>query len=484
MFRRCYYPVAGAVTLLWVLGSPGLLDAQTRLKFPVAKARPPLGMPGLTHPPLHKPPIHKDHAFDHFKGHTFDPKGHAFDHLKGHTFDAKGHAFDHLKGHTFDAKGHVFDHLKGHTFDAKGHAFDHLKGSAFDHLRRDKRKFPGTVRPELLTSFQWQSFVNPWTSNIVTAGGIPSMPGIVTGGGGIPNMPGYTSGSIPAADPGSADVMRAYADLLKADQEARIRSEEAKWMGLETIKKRAETELYIKSITPNWTEKQAKIANNVLARARITTNPNEISSGNSLNILLNDLRKVLGRKVASNSIYLSEEILENINVTAKSGNLGLLRNGGTFTWPRALTVQGMVSQEDRKDIEDKAQVLVQEACSNNVPRKTLAELKKFLNGTAEKLAQRVDDIPAGQYLEGKRFLNHFTAACLALENGEAPAYFKFRKWSSGGKTIQDVVDYLVKEGLQFAAAVPGDEGAYRAIHSALAAYDLEISRPVSMSTNK
>ena len=305
--------------------------------------------------------------------------------------------------------------------------------------------------------------------------------------GGIPSMmSGYPSGTTPAADslPVTADIMRAYADLIKANQEASIIKEESELMHLETLKKRAETKSYIESITPSWTQRQAKITRNVVARAQTTTNPNEICSGNSLNILLNDLRKWRGSKVTSNPILLGEDVLENINVTAKNGNFGLLRNGGAFTWPAALSLHGIVSKEDRKDIEDKAQVLVQEACSNNIPQKTLADLKKFLNGTAEKLARRVDDIPAGQYLECKRFLNHFTAACRALENGEALSYFKFRKWISGGKTIQDVVDYLVKEGLQFAAAVPGDEGAYRAIHSALAAYNLEISRPVSMSTNK
>ena len=44
-----------------------------------------------------------------------------------------------------------------------------------------------------------------------------------------------------------------------------------------------------------------------------------------------------------------------------------------------------------------------------------------------------------------------------------------------GKTIQDVVDYMVQEGLEFASAVPGDEGAYRALHSALASYNMQVN---------
>ena len=52
-------------------------------------------------------------------------------------------------------------------------------------------------------------------------------------------------------------------------------------------------------------------------------------------------------------------------------------------------------------------------------------------------------------------------------------YLTFSKDFVGkGKTVQDLVDYMVQKGLRFAPAVSGDEAAYQALYSALQAYDL------------
>ena len=96
-----------------------------------------------------------------------------------------------------------------------------------------------------------------------------------------------------------------------------------------------------------------------------------------------------------------------------------------------------------------------------------------------KIPKRINSTPAGDYLEAKRFLNNFEAACVALEKGEAVPYFRFQNWIDKGMTIQDVAGYMIREGLYFAPAVPGDEQAYRALHSALAAYDVEVHALVS-----
>lgn len=294
---------------------------------------------------------------------------------------------------------------------------------------------------------------------------------------------GDGGGPVVTADP--ANILRAMTEAAKGNQEAYILREEAEQMKLDTLKKRAETDNYIKSITPTWGERQAKIARDLLANAQNTTNPIEISSGRALNVLLNDLRKYIGKKSFS-STPLGEDVLRRINVTAMEnhGNLGLLRNDGNFTWPHALTQKGITSAEDREEIESRARALLQQAALGYVPRNDLAELEGLLNAISTKLARKANEIPGAQYLDAKRFLHGFNAARIALETGEGPAYFKYQKWISGGKTIQDVVDYMVQDGLQFASAIPGDESAYRAVHSALAAYDMEVNQfvPLTLTT--
>jgi hypothetical protein len=316
-----------------------------------------------------------------------------------------------------------------------------------------------------------------FSASFFAAGGIFSglagVPGMGFPAGG-PTSGGSSSSSSSSDVPAdSAGIMRAYADIIEASERARMLREDAEQKRLDTLKKKAETQAYLESITPSWTQKQAKIDREILVHAQGTTNLFEITSGKALNILLADLRKTCGRKVVSSSNFLAEEALGHINVTTKNGNLGLLRNEGAFTWPQALIRDDIVSEEDRAVIKVLARALIRS--KGNFPRNMLEDLDRFLVSTESKLASKVNDIPTGQYLEAKRFLSSFQAARTALENGEGAAYFKFQKWVRGGKTIQDVVDYMVQEGLEFASAVPGDEGAYRALHSALASYNMQVN---------
>ena len=69
----------------------------------------------------------------------------------------------------------------------------------------------------------------------------------------------------------------------------------------------------------------------------------------------------------------------------------------------------------------------------------------------------------------------FHEATVALERGEAESQAKFQRYIEGGKTVQDVVEYMLQNGLRFAAATANDEAAYRAIHSALATYDIAVN---------
>jgi hypothetical protein len=138
-----------------------------------------------------------------------------------------------------------------------------------------------------------------------------------------------------------------------------------------------------------------------------------------------------------------------------------------------------VSKEERETIELKARAAVQQAVQGNLPKSVLTGLRSFSNTTRERLFKRINSIPGSDYLEAKRFLNNFDAAVLALEKGETVPYFRFQNWIDKGKTIQDIADYMIREGLSFAPAVPGDEQAYRSLHSALAAYDMEVHQLVA-----
>jgi hypothetical protein len=81
------------------------------------------------------------------------------------------------------------------------------------------------------------------------------------------------------------------------------------------------------------------------------------------------------------------------------------------------------------------------------------------------------DLPFAVYTEAKTFLNNRDDAIAALRQQGVGNYFT-GKLAIKAKTIPELVDFMTKQGLQFAPAVPGDEPAYATLHEALANYDL------------
>jgi hypothetical protein len=344
------------------------------------------------------------------------------------------------------------------------------------------------VPPAVSGGFAPGGFVNPYTPSL--GGGFvnPYTPG--GGGAGLSSPFPYGGGGYPYTFippegyflQGAAAVMNAYGNVVTSSEQARLMREQANQAKIETAKKRFEYELYVKANTPTYTEIQAKIAKDTLKRIQNTNNVAEIWSGRAPKILLDDLRnKVQTKKVSVDAIPLSEDVLQHLNITTKAGsssNLGLLRNQGRFSWPTALS--DLLTREEREKIETYASQAVNKASNGADPGTLVPDLQSALEKARDLLLQKVNEIPTTQYIQAKRFLNDFDAAALALSQKEnANKYFQFQKWVSGGKTIQEVVDYMTKEGLEFAPAVQGDESAYQALNSALQAYNIAFNNQVA-----
>src|SRR5207237_142535 len=138
-------------------------------------------------------------------------------------------------------------------------------------------------------------------------------------------------------------------------------------------KRRFDLDRYIKDNTPSFTEEQARISKLVLRKVQNTSNPFDIWSGSSLNVLLDDLRKYPGKRPSLEPIALSDDVLSRLNVTKTFGNLGLLRDDGRFKWP--LGVQELVPADKQKDIEVYAATLVSKARNGKVDPNVLRDLR-------------------------------------------------------------------------------------------------------------
>jgi len=334
-------------------------------------------------------------------------------------------------------------------------------------------------------------YTNPYASGGAgggyTSGGYPgtSSYGSSYGGGG-----GYTSGYDPyssySSDPyggylrGEASLANAFGQQAIQIQQANLLAEMVKQAKLDTKKKAFDTAAYFRDNTPTFSQEQAKIQRQTLQRIQTTANPIEIQSGKSLNILLDSLKKQVGKKAPVATPSLEEDVLKHLNVTSKGKNLGLLRNNGQFTWPVALRNREIADPTQLTSIEKEAHRLFRQAADARPDLEGLGNLEKALGQIRDTLTKKVNDVPTRQYLDAQRFLDDFEAAIAALSAGDAIPYFDFQqKFSGGGKTAQELVEYMHRNGLRFAPAVLGDEAAYQAAHTALVAYSVALDNQVA-----
>ena len=97
-----------------------------------------------------------------------------------------------------------------------------------------------------------------------------------------------------------------------------------------------------------------------------------------------------------------------------------------------------------------------------------------LNADLKQLSQSVEksELSVGDYIAAKDYLSQVGAAVRALGDPNVANYFNHK---FNAKNVAELVDDMRTKGLDFAAAAPGDEGAYRALQQALVAYDYTIT---------
>jgi hypothetical protein len=240
----------------------------------------------------------------------------------------------------------------------------------------------------------------------------------------------------------------------------------------DTARKKFDLEMYLRANTPSFADEQGRIAKNVLKRIQIASMPLEILSGKALNILLDDIRKFPLKKAAIDPLPLNEDVVSHLNVTGKAQGIGMLRDGGKLDWPTAFD---FVAPETREAINRQTQRLVASALQGNVDRQLLVDIDSRMEDIKTRFVKMVNEMPGSNYLDGDRFLTEYQLARIGIQEGQAPVQVKFQQFVKGGKTMQEIADYMVANGLKFASAAFHDDAAYRALHSAMVAFDIALN---------
>jgi len=309
-------------------------------------------------------------------------------------------------------------------------------------------------------------------------------------GGGYGGYPSYynTSGTGPTLQ-GLASYNQSLGQYQIQIQQARIIREQSRQMQIETARKRLELEAYyerMKMTAPKLREIEQLTD---LEWARKDPPAVEVWSGKSLNVLLKSI-KGAGRNNLRNGpqIDLSDVSLESVNLTdaANRGNVGLLkqtdRDGKlVLNWPAAFE-----RPKYAKQVEGLTRSMSEAVAALKDKRKpgssTMKDVQKDFRTLSDSIAETgsTDELSPSQYIEAKRFLKQLDQAIKALNDPKASRYFD--DWKPKGKTVRELVDHMMANGLEFAPATSGDEAAYSALYQALRAFESELVQSKSSSS--
>jgi hypothetical protein len=324
---------------------------------------------------------------------------------------------------------------------------------------------------------------NPYAGYGVGGGATLSSTGYTGGGPGgydgpyNPYYNPYNYAETPFRDyfSGIADLTNAYGKYKIDFQRARILHQQVEMAKLDYRRRQFDEWRYRIENMPDPEALRQRDRAREVARARRAPPITEVLSAKSLNDLLEHIKEEHSKGMRGPPLQLDDETLKRINVrTAHGGNIGLLKNG-KLSWP--LPLRSADFEENRKKLETALEDAINRAKINgSVDATLLKDMLAALQGlhaTLDKV-DTVSKITTAQYIEGKRYLNFLDDAMRALQDPNVANYFG-GEFQARGKSVGDLVEYMKNKGLEFAAAVPGDEAAYRALHNALAAYDENLS---------
>ena len=265
---------------------------------------------------------------------------------------------------------------------------------------------------------------------------------------------------------GYADVIGSIGRLEVDEQRANLQRQQVQRERLENWKRHFDYWRYWRENVPTAEDDRQRYLQAQLTRSLNDPPPGEVYSGQAMNTLLDNLAKKVGSgtDLPGGSPALDADTLRHLNVTATpgKGNPGLLKNEGRLSWPTAL--REPLFEPERDVISNLAPVLYDQAVRGRVDPVSLANMNNALRELDRKLTESVQDMSPNQYAETRRFLSALGGMATVLGQPGAGDHLSP---APKGRTIGDLVQYMLSKGLRFAPAVSGDEGAYQAAYAAL-----------------
>jgi len=271
--------------------------------------------------------------------------------------------------------------------------------------------------------------------------------------------------------------------------QSRLLQEQVRQANIDTTIKRMKAMAEIERMRPTAQQQRDAIWKTDVDRARNDPPAPEVWSGKTLNDLLTSIKKAGRNRLKEGpQIDLSDVSLENVNLTdgTNQGNVGLLKAEDdehrlVLNWPQAFS--GPAYADTAKALTKSLGEAVAALKRKKQPEATtLKDVRNNFKLLSDKITETggTDDLTPSQYIEARRYLRQLEQAIRALDDAKKAAKY-FDDWKPKGKTVAELVDHMMANGLEFAPAASGDEAAYGALYQALRAYEGGLNQAMKVS---
>jgi hypothetical protein len=291
-----------------------------------------------------------------------------------------------------------------------------------------------------------------------------------------PARPGYPGGYVnpyfPQGSPGynrlngQADVMRAQGDLTNANEQARIAREKANQAKIDTKRKAFDEMLYENANTPTYLESLTKDQANKLTRLMNHPLKAEINDGRTLNVMLPLLQTLTNSGSQGPPVTLPKFAVNALKMTiGGQPSVGMLANKGPLEWTSALR------GPQQKKLDKLLPAAVEAAVEGTLSTKMLKEIRTEMTSLRESIRKQFqkDEIEGSSYFRAIEYYNSLEASIKALDRPDAKKQLT-GAYAPKATNVQELVQFATDNGLQFAAAAPGDENAYKVVHDSCVRY--------------
>ena len=286
--------------------------------------------------------------------------------------------------------------------------------------------------------------------------------------------PGYAYNPYGSNLNGGASVISAQGQYLNDRQNALLTRQQVKQSEIDTQRRIFDERMYELANTPS--QNQIREGNRQLQVQRALSAPpiNEIASGYSINTLLTNSQLMTSPGATPPMVPIPDNILAKINVTPMSStgtpaSTAMLKFGGKLSWPFALQTNEFASV--RKSVDTSFAKSVEQFNAGQIDADLIISLSKTLTTLQARVKGMAGQIDGPDFIEARKFLNQLESSVTALKDPELSKTINAASKIKGAN-VAEVIDYMSRNGLKFAPAMTGEEGAYFALHQAFASYNV------------